>query len=80
MRYRGAGQWGGPGAVGREGGCAERDARGVVRRVGPLNAFATLIFDQLMMVLALGVDRYLPPLGPPFRRVATVLRVLLGPA
>ncbi len=45
-----------------------------------LNAFATLIFDELMSVLAIGIDRWARPLASGFLRVADALvRGLSGP-
>ncbi len=56
-----------------------RESGARVLRTTLINPFATLIFDQSMMVLALGVDRYAPPLRRPFLAVATALRVAFEP-
>ena len=57
----------------------ERSGARIIQR-HYLNAFATLIFDEAMSVLAIGIDRWGRPLASGFVRVADVLvRALNGP-
>ena len=53
-------------------------ARVLARRY--LNAFATLAFDEVMSVLAIGVDRFARPLARPFVATADLAVRAVDPA